>query len=326
MATAAPGQPAGRRSQWPTLLLTAGFVIGGPPGAVLFLAGPVLVLLALSRPRRLDEWFWVIATALTVGIFLRGTPSLTQQTSRAAAAFFAGALAVSTLLGIRALSDRLLLSVGAATGATVAWFLHLGVRFRGLRAELVMEMWSSYRVMFPDLPPTPLDRAMLAGLSESARGALPAGLSANVQVMGDLYPGILVVTALVGGWLAWGWYYRIAAQPLGAAPRALSELRFNDHLVWLLIGALALTVLHVPGTIALVASNLLFVLGALYWARGLAITRYTMARLPAPPLFKVAVTALLVLPLAFGGWLLIGVADTWLDIRRRLEPPQGVLP
>ncbi len=233
---------------------------------------------------------------------------------------------MSTLLGIESLSSRLLLSAGAASAATVTWFLHLGIRFRGLRIALVTEMWSSYRVMFPELPPAPLDRAELAGLSEAARGALPAGLSANVQAMGDLYPGILVITALVGGWLAWGWYHRIAARPLGVGPRPIGELRFNDQLIWALIGALALTVMNVSGTIELVASNLLFVLGALYWARGLAITRYVMARLPAPPLFKVAVTALLVLPLAFGGWLLIGVADTWLDIRRRLQPPQGALP
>lgn len=326
MATAAPGHSAGRRLQWPTLLLTAGFVIGGPPGATLFLFGPVFFLLALSRPSQRDEWFWMIAVALGIGLIFRGTPSLTEQTSRSAAAFFSGALVVSTLLEIESLSSRLLLSAGAATGAMVAWFLHLGIRFSGLRAALVTEMWSSYRVMFPELPAVPLDRAMLAGLSEGARGALPAGLSANVQAMGDLYPGILVITALVGGWLAWGWYHRIAARPIGAPPRPLSALRFSDQLVWALIGALALTLSKVSGTIELVASNLLFVLGALYWARGLAITRYVMARLPAPPLFKVAVTALLVLPLAFGGWLLIGVADTWLDIRRRLQPPQGVLP
>lgn len=268
----------------------------------------------------------MIGAAAGIGLILRGTPSLAEQTTRSAAAFFSGAFAASTLLGIESLSSRLLLSVAAASGATVAWFAHLGIRFNGLRSGLVTEVWDSYRAMFPGLPPTPFDRSALAGMSESARGALPAGLSANVQAMGDLYPGILVVAALIGGWLAWGWYHRIAARPLGAPPQPISALRFNDQLVWALIVALALTLFKVPGTIALVASNLLLVLGALYWARGLAVTRYAMARLPAPPLFKFAVTALLVLPLAFGGWLLMGVADTWLDIRRRLEPPQGVSP
>ncbi len=71
MATAAPGHAAGRRSQWPTLLLTAGFVIGGPPDASLFLLGPVLLLLALSRPSQRDEWFWMIAAALGVGLIFR---------------------------------------------------------------------------------------------------------------------------------------------------------------------------------------------------------------------------------------------------------------
>jgi hypothetical protein len=284
------------------------------------------VLLALSRPRQREEWFWLIIATAGTGLILRGTPSLTQQTTRAAAVFFAGSFVVGTLAGIESLSSRLLLSVTAASAATVAWFAHLGIRFSGLRTGLVTEVWESYRVMFPDLPPTPFDRAALAGMSDSARNAMPAGLSANVQAMGDLYPGILVVAALIGGWLAWGWYYRIASRPVGPAPKPISALRFNDQLVWALIGALALALFKVAGTTALIASNLLFVLGALYWARGLAVTRFAMARYPAPPLFKFAVTALLVLPLAFGGWLLMGVADTWLDIRRRLEPPQGVQP
>ncbi len=268
----------------------------------------------------------MFVAAAGIGLILRGTPSLAQQTTRAAAAFFAGSFVVGTLLGIESLSSRLLLSVTAASAATVTWFAHLGIRFSGLRTDLVTEVWDSYRVMFPTLPPTPFDRAALAGMTDSARNTMPAGLSANVQTMGDLYPGILVVAALIGGWLAWGWYHRIASRPVGNPPRPISALRFNDHLVWALIGALALTLFKVAGTTALIASNLLLVLGALYWARGLAVTRYAMARLPAPPLFKFVVTALLVLPLAFGGWLLMGVADTWLDIRRRLQPPQGVLP
>ena len=266
----------------------------------------------------------MIAASGGIGWLLRGTPSLIEQTSRSAAACFAGAVVVATLLEMESLSNRLLLSAGVASGATIVWFAHLGIRFTDLRGLLVTEVWESYRVMFPELPPTPFDHAALAGMSKASLDALPARVSANVQTMGDLYPGILVITALVGGWLAWGWYHRIATRPLGAPPRPFTALRFNDHLVWGLIGALGLTLFEVPGTIALVAANLLFVLGALYWARGLAITRYAVARLPAPPLFKVAVTAFLVLPLAFGGWLLMGVADTWLDIRRRLGPPQGV--
>lgn len=268
----------------------------------------------------------MIAAAGGIGLLLRGTPTLVEQTSRSAAAFFAGAMVVGTLLEMKTLSNRLLLSAGVASAATIAWFAHLGIRFTSLRASLVTEVWDSYRVMFPELPPIPLDSIALAGMPKASLDALPARLSANVQAMGDLYPGILVVTALVGGWLAWGWYHRIAARPLGAPPWPITALRFNDHLVWGLIAALGVTLFGVPGTVALVASNLLFVLGALYWARGLAITRYALARLPAPPLFKVAVTAFLVLPLAFGGWLLMGVADTWLDIRRRLGPPQGVSP
>jgi hypothetical protein len=317
---------AGRRSLWPTLLITAGFVVGGPQGAPLFVAGPLLFLLLISRPARREEWLWIVATALVIGLMLRGAPTLVEQTSRSAAVCFTGAFVVMTLLGIRSLSSRLILATTIAALVTLAWCAHLGIQFGGLRAALVTDMWESYRAWVPTLPPTPMDRATIDGLAASARDSMPAKLSANVQSVGDLYPGTLALGALVGGWLAWTWYHRISEKPIGAPPRPISALRFNDQLVWALIAAFGLTLFKVPEPLALVGSNVLLVLGALYWARGMAITRYAMAMLPAPPLFKVAVTALLVLPLAFGGWLLMGVADTWLDIRRRLQPPQGVLP
>lgn len=311
------------------MLVTAGFIVAGPPGATLFVAAPLLCLLAVSRPRHREEWLSIIAMAVVVTLVLRGEATLIDQTSRAMAIAFAGTLLVTALLGLRGLADKLILSAAGAVAVTIGWCAHLGVNFAGVRSSVVTMLWEGYRA-YPawssSLPPTPYDQATLAGMSAAARGAREAVLSENVHTMSGLYPGILVVGALAGGWIAWLWYHRVAARPMGLPSPPFSQLRFNDQLVWGLIGGLGLTLFTLPEPIKLIGSNVLFVLGALYWARGLAITRYVMARFPAPPLFKIALMAMLVLPLAFGGWLVMGVADTWLDIRRRLEPPKGVSP
>jgi hypothetical protein len=299
--------------------------VAGPPGALLVVAGPLLLLLVLSRPARREEWLWVVATVLAIALMMRGTPSLVEQVSRALAVCFSGAFVVLTLLGIRSLSTRLIGGTAAAVAITTLWFARLGVRWDGFTAAVVGTMWDSLRVWSDRLAPTPIDRAMVEAMSPSAlQASEPARMSYQAYLMADMFPALLCLGAMFGGWLAWGWYHRIAGRPIGVPPKPISALRFNDQLIWALILAFGLTLFKLPAPVALVSSNLLFVLGALYWARGLAITRYAMAMLPAPPLFKVAVTALLVLPLAFGGWLLMGVADTWLDIRRRLQPPQGV--
>jgi hypothetical protein len=257
---------------------------------------------------------------------MRGPASLIDQTSQALAVSYTGAFVVMALLGVRSLADRSLLSGVVAIGGTLAWSAQLGVKFDGLRVAVVAATWEAAKVMVPGLPPAVLPRSEVEGLSGQALAAAPARMSLQTYLMADNYPGFLLLGALVGGWLAWQWYHRIAIRPLGLPPKPVSWLRFNDHLVWALILAFGVMLFEVPEPVQLVGSNLLFVLGALYWARGLAITRYAMAMFPAPPLFKVAVTALLVLPLAFGGWLLMGVADTWLDIRGRMQPPQGVSP
>jgi hypothetical protein len=311
---------------WPLLLLVAGYVVLGPAGSTLFLAGPLLLLLICSRPRGRGEFLWVFAAGAAFALAFRVTPSVAERPIRAAAIAFAGAVTLLTLFRVRSLSTRLIAATGIAAMATVAWCARAGIAYEAIRGSLITEMWNAYRVWWPELPPTPMDAASIAALPESSRTAMLPSLSAKVALLGNIYPAVLAIAALTGGWLAWSLYYRIAERPLGNPPRPMTEMRFNDHLVWALIAALALALFKVDPTVTAVSSNVLLVLGALYWVRGMAITRFAMALLPAPPAFKVAATALLVLPLAFGGWLLLGVADTWLDIRRRFEPPQGVSP
>ena len=71
----------------------------------------------------------------------------------------------------------------------------------------------------------------------------------------------------------------------------------------------------------LAGANLLLVWGGLYAARGLAVFSAGSARVPTPVVATLAFISLFLLPFVVGGLLLLGLADTWLDFRRRLATP-----
>jgi hypothetical protein len=65
-------------------------------------------------------------------------------------------------------------------------------------------------------------------------------------------------------------------------------------------------------------SNLLLVWSVLYAARGLAVFSAGSQRVPALVIATLSVVAMFLLPFVLGGLTLLGLADTWLDFRRRL--------
>ena len=80
----------------------------------------------------------------------------------------------------------------------------------------------------------------------------------------------------------------------------------------------------VRSPVTLVGANLLTVVGVLYAARGAAVIRMSVLR--ASPIF-VALLCLMMLALFMVipiGLTLLGIADTWVDFRRRMAPPTGV--
>jgi hypothetical protein len=295
-----------------------GYLLTAPKAFVL---GPLAVLLLLSRPRTGREWLWIALSVAAAAVVLRFPATLTDRTVRAAGAFFTGAFVIVTLLGLRSLAHRTLLAIGASAGATVGWFAWLGITWGDLQAAFTADYWATWRLLSPTLPESP----PVAGEVVTGGAAdLALQLAAALRDASALMPGLLAVFALGGGYLAWTWYWRVAARPLGPAPLPFRALRFSDHLVWLLIVAAAVAMLGGATPVGVVGSNLLVLMLALYAGRGLAVIQ--TALLPAPPFFAVllSVTALALLPLALASCVLIGTADTWLDFRRRMAPDEGV--
>ncbi|HEX2165761.1 MAG TPA: DUF2232 domain-containing protein [Longimicrobiales bacterium] len=138
------------------------------------------------------------------------------------------------------------------------------------------------------------------------------------ELQGRLFPALLALASLAGLGVAWWAFGRVGqgiAQPLAR----WREFRFRDELVWLLIAAVALMLLPVDQLAARAGENLLMFMAVLYALRGAAVL-LVIGGAPGP--LGVVVAALLVLfltPFVMATTFLVGLSDTWLDIRARRQ-------
>lgn len=289
------------------MLLFAGYLLVAPP---MFVFGPLVGLLLLSRPATLREWVWVAAATSWSLLWLSEAGGLSGQFVRAAAVLVSGSYLALTVWRP---SNQLSRCLAATAGAGIAlggWMIGLGVRWTELRQSIQLDLAEIDR----------LARAQWSGMS-GATEAL-ADLAGMADTLSLLYPGLLALAAIAGLRLAWSWYHRIAERPIGPAPAPFAAFSFNDQMVWGLVIGVALLLLPLPG-VRVIGDNLVLVWAALYAVRGMAVFAAIAGRVPAPVLVALAAVTLLLLPFVLGGLTLLGLADTWLDFRRRLTPVTG---
>ena len=276
----------------------------------MFVFGPLVGLLLLSRPATLREWVWVAAATSWSLLWLSEAGGLSGQFVRAAAVLVSGSYLALTVWRP---SNQLSRCLAATAGAGIAlggWMIGLGVRWTELRQSIQLDLAEIDR----------LGRAQWSGMS-GATEAL-ADLAGMADTLSMLYPGLLALAAIAGLRLAWSWYHRIAERPIGPAPAPFAAFSFNDQMVWGLVIGVALLLLPLPG-VRVIGDNLVLVWAALYAVRGMAVFAAIAGRVPAPVLVALAAVTLLLLPFVLGGLTLLGLADTWLDFRRRLTPVTG---
>jgi predicted membrane protein DUF2232 len=288
------------------LLALAGYLLLAPP---VFVFGPLAGLLLLSRPGTAREWLWLLAGVAWSALWLQQVGGVGAQVTRAAAVLLCGSFLTLTLW-------RPSNGVGRAVGATAAaaaalglWMWRLGIGWSRLVSGINEEL-SAYESVVRD-----------QWRSAGAPQELIDQAGALVHSVSQVYPGLLALASIAGLRLAWTWYHRVAVHPLGAPPAPFRSFGFNDQIVWGWVVALALALAPVPEPWGLVGANLLLVLGALYAARGLAVVLAQAGGVAGRVAAVLAFIAVFLLPFVVGGLTLLGLADTWLDFRRRLSTP-----
>lgn len=287
--------------------MLVGYLFLAPP---VLLFGPLAGLLLLSRPTGAREWLWLIISALWTMLWLNQAGGLAGQFARAGAVLLTGTFLALTVWRPSAQFSRALGATALAGSALTLWMWRLDVGWGAVRRAVENELWSSNREVM-------LQLGMLADPGSPGQALLDQ-MSTMVRTIGAFYPGLFFLAGLAGLRLAWSWYHRIAARPVGPAPAAFAAFKFSDQLVWGWVAGLALCLLPTSPIWTAVGSNLLLVWSVLYAVRGLAVFSAGSTRVPGPVIATLGVVAMFLLPFVLGGLTLLGLADTWLDFRRRL--------
>ncbi len=277
----------------------------------MFLFGPLAALLLLSRPGTLREWLWLAGAVAWSALWLQQPGGLGAQFARAAAVLVSGSFLALTLWRPSNGMCRALAATGGAAVALAVWMVGLGLRWATLQAAVEDEMATFQTAMRRTLSGS-------EGWSEMSRQ-----MSLMADTVSTLYPGLLALAAIAGLRLAWAWYHRIANRPVGAPPAPFSAFGFNDQLIWGWVVGLALALVPQPEWARIAGGNILLVWGALYATRGLAVVATAGRRTPPAVLVALGLVTLVLMPFVLGGLTIVGLADTWLDFRRRLTPSTG---
>ena len=276
----------------PSVLVAVPFVViagfRGLRGPGVFVATVLAMVLAVSGPRD-GYWFMERAWALLVGGWFVGV-SLAAPHWR--------------------LSSRLLTAVAGA-------FLATGVML-AVRAGSWGTMDFLVRNAVEGGVATTLQAFEVLRGGEAVSPALATALHETASAQTRVFPALMGIASMSGVAVAWWLYVRLAGEG-DQAIGSVRNFRFNDHLVWLLIAGLLLMVARWGDAVTRVGSNAVVFMGALYALRGSAVFMYISGGLSLFGYVLLAISLVLAAPVVLGVAMVVGVGDTWLDVRAKLR-------
>ncbi len=148
-------------------------------------------------------------------------------------------------------------------------------------------------------------------------GPLAEALGRTAEIQAQVFPALLGLATLAALGTAW-WLYVRASVGSDAGLGPLAGFRFPDPLIWLLIVGLGLILAFGwDDGWGRFGSNLVVFMGGLYAFRGAAVVLALSGGFSLPAVLLLAVTAVLVPPVLALGAMVIGVGDSWFDLRAR---------
>lgn len=269
----------------PFLILTA---LRGLKGTGLFVAAVLAMMLAVSGPRD-GFWFMERGWAVLVGGGFVGVTMAAPdwRLSARLLAAVAGAYAVGALI----------LVTGADAWETVDFAVSNAVE-GGVA--------------------TTLQAVELIRGGEALSPALAAAIHQTARAQADVFPALMAIASMSGLAVAWWLYARLRGEG-DQAIGPVKHFRFNDHLVWLLIAGLLLSVTRWGDAVVRVGSNAVVFMGALYALRGSAVFMFISGGLSLFGYVMLAIALVLAAPVVVGVAMVVGIGDTWFDVRARLR-------
>ena len=261
-----------------------------------------VAILAFEPPHSATAFLALLLLAAAAAGFREPTPL--WYIERGWAVLLAGGFAVSTALApTRPILDRSLLTVAIA-GATVAVM-------GAVRPELLVGLDWQVADQF-ERTLARYDFGWLGGPQ------VEAAVRQFAVLWQAVYPAMLVLASVSALAVTVYLLGRIRGEESALPP--LGRFRFSEHLVWVLAAGLVLVVLPVGAWADRAGGNIVTVMSGLYVLRGTAVLVWLGASMISSGWIIAALTlaALVLYPVTMGATLVVGVSDTWLDLRSRL--------
>jgi hypothetical protein len=298
------------------LLVLAGlaYVIFAP--AALFALPLAALLVATSLRTRRESLIAAVAGGLSL-VWLLEAGDLPDQLVRASAVIATGVFVTATHFTRAPVIHRALSAVITAAVAAGVLLLVMGSSWNEAH------WWAEYRAGYLARVASQLFWILGDGNTTSSTQMVQV-VTRIVRFQADYFPAVAALRIMAGLALATAIYHRVAVKPYGPGLAGFRSFRFAEHLGWAAIVPLLVLLIPQLAAAKLGAINLLLVLGALYALRGVAVVAFGLQLMGAGSGLLIAfvvVAAILILPLVLAGAILLGVADSGLDLRRRWTRP-----
>ena len=294
-------------------LLVAAAVLLSPISPVWLVLVPLALLLLAFRT---EDWVSVAIAAVILGLGFAGSrPGGMEWYVPRAWSLIAGGtfVAVTAARGHTGLVGRTLGAVGLALMVVLA----IGAIRPGVLQAV--DWWMAAEIRQAALAAGDILQQFRGNTDPDLSRQLDAAVQKWVDLQQDVYPAMLSLATLAGLGLSWFGLERLSGSVRSPGP--VRDFRFSDQLIWLLIGGLMLLVLPLGGFAFRLGENATLFMGGLYLLRGTAILMWIGAAAATSVWTAALLTlaALFLYPFVLGTALVLGVSDTWLDLRARLS-------
>jgi hypothetical protein len=152
---------------------------------------------------------------------------------------------------------------------------------------------------------------------EALPPAVASAIYQTLELQTAVFPAMVGLESLAALAVSW-WLYSRLVEKEDVALSPVSRFGFNDHLVWLLIAGLVLLASQLGDAVTRLGANLAVFMGALYALRGAGVVLFVSGGLSLISYTMFGLGLLLAPGVVLGFAVIIGMADTWLDLRTRV--------
>ena len=183
---------------------------------------------------------------------------------------------------------------------------------------LMSGAWNIVDWVISDRVRATVAQVIALGGSEGLAPTLITALYQTAEVQILIFPALTALASMSALLLSW-WLFIFFSGRSEEAFGSVKDFRFNDHLIWMLVVGLFLLFTRWSEPLQRLGSNAVVFIGALCAVRGAAVIVFITGGFSVLGYAMTLFGLVIVPPIVLGGAVLIGIADIYLDFRKRSE-------